>query len=395
MAEPHEYTLIAAPHSYFSGKLRAYLRFKCIPFKELLASAEVMESVVKAKTGVRYIPVVITPSGVALQDTTVIIDYFESFVEPKHSIYPSTPKQCIAAMLLELYGDEWLTIPAMHYRWSYADNLPFLCQEFGKTVAPNLSEAEQVQLGQRAMAYFRNLPSLLGISDEMIAPIEHWTYELLDQLECHFATYEYLFGSKPSIGDFGLFGPLYAHLYRDPHSGSILRHRAPNVCRWIERMNKPKPLCGEFLADDCIPSGIHCLFQRIFKELFPYLVETDKKLAVWLLNRQAGIDDLAPIPRSIGTVAFTLNSVKGQRAAITYSLWMLRRILEKFHCVTSSADTGSEMRCWLRAIGGSKENGCTWLDWKPLCHVERLNNRTVARLEHWSISDLLKPMAKI
>ena len=82
-----------------------------------------------------------------------------------------------------------------------------------------------------------------------------------------------------------------------------------------------------------------CLFQRIFKELFPYLVETDKKLAVWLLNRQAGIDDLAPvpldrfmhhilnilkIPRSIGTVAFTLNSVKGQRAAITYSLWMLR-----------------------------------------------------------------------
>merc|ERR1719230_121766 len=91
MAEPHEYTLIAAPHSYFSGKLRAYLRFKCIPFKELPASAEVMESVVKAKTGVRYIPVVITPSGVALQDTTVIIDYFESFVEPKHSIYPSTP----------------------------------------------------------------------------------------------------------------------------------------------------------------------------------------------------------------------------------------------------------------------------------------------------------------
>ena len=39
----------------------------------------------------------------------------------------------------------------------------------------------------------------------------------------------FLLGHRPSIGDFGLLAPIYAHLYRDPVPGFILR------TRWVYR----------------------------------------------------------------------------------------------------------------------------------------------------------------
>ena len=33
----------------------------------------------------------------------------------------------------------------------------------------------------------------------------------------------------------GMMGPFYAHLYRDPVPGKILKMRAPRVVEWIER----------------------------------------------------------------------------------------------------------------------------------------------------------------
>ena len=43
----------------------------------------------------------------------------------------------------------------------------------------------------------------------------------------------FLLGHRPSIGDFGLLAPIYAHLYRDPVPGFILRTRW--VYKWVYR----------------------------------------------------------------------------------------------------------------------------------------------------------------
>ena len=42
--------------------------------------------------------------------------------------------QELVSRLLELYADEWLVIPAMHYRWSYNDD--WIVEEFGRIAAP-------------------------------------------------------------------------------------------------------------------------------------------------------------------------------------------------------------------------------------------------------------------
>ncbi len=41
-------------------------------------------------------------------------------------------------MLLEVYGDEWLVMPAMHYRWGYKRyNLRFILGQFGDALKPH------------------------------------------------------------------------------------------------------------------------------------------------------------------------------------------------------------------------------------------------------------------
>ena len=56
------------------------------------------------RTGVRFIPIVITDDDQAIQDTTDIIDHFEARY-PEPTIYPSTPLQRLVALLLEVLTD--------------------------------------------------------------------------------------------------------------------------------------------------------------------------------------------------------------------------------------------------------------------------------------------------
>ena len=100
-----KYQLIGAEISYYTGKARAYLRYKGIPFEEVTASAEVFAKTILPKTGVRFIPVLITPEDEAVQDTTEIIDFLEARF-PQASVYPDTPLQRLVALLFEIYGDE-------------------------------------------------------------------------------------------------------------------------------------------------------------------------------------------------------------------------------------------------------------------------------------------------
>jgi hypothetical protein len=59
---------------------------------------------------------------------------------------------------------------------------------------------------------------------------------MLDLLEAHFRVQPYLLGERPTIGDFGLQGPLYGHLGRDPWPKREWIAPRPAVRDWIDRM---------------------------------------------------------------------------------------------------------------------------------------------------------------
>ena len=317
------YRLYGAEFSLYSGKARSYLRKKGINFEETTSTVDVYRKFIIPRTGVRYIPVVQTPDDQVIQDTTDIIDELERRF-PDHSVYPETPKQKLASLLLEVYADEWLVIPAMHYRWNYpATNADFIYREFGSMAVPRMPGFIQKIIGKKIGAKFKGFVPALGIVPENIDALEQSYVGLLGELQAHFEKHDFLFGSKPSIGDFGLIAPLYAHLFRDPAPGKLMRKKAPAVCDWVRRMNSDEAhlKSGEFLGDDQIPDTLLPVLSRMAREQLPVLQDTDRLLDQW----RADNPDTQEVERMIGMHEFTVEGVSAERAVIPYSLWMFQR----------------------------------------------------------------------
>ncbi|CAE8699113.1 unnamed protein product [Polarella glacialis] len=111
--------------SYFSGKVRGYLRYKArlcnIGFDEVVASPAVVAEVLLPSTGSSDVPQVQLPDGRMLQDSKELIDAVELLYTEAPVMPPlGCPRQRLACQLIELLGDEWLLVPAYHWRWAYS-----------------------------------------------------------------------------------------------------------------------------------------------------------------------------------------------------------------------------------------------------------------------------------
>ena len=342
---PH--ILFGAPLSLYSGKARAYLDWKGVAYEEVLSTPDVYRDVIVPNVGRPVIPVVRTESGEILQDTTRIIDHFEA-EEPYPSVYPDGPRQRLAALLLECFGDEWLVIPAMHYRWNY--NEEWVYGEFGMTALPGGTPEEQYAIGKERGAAFKGFCPALGINDTTIPAVEKSYEAFLRDFAAHLAHHPYLFGTRPSIGDYGLIGPLYAHLYRDPASGEIMERIAPPVADWVQRMvDVATPQTGAFLPGDAMPETLYPILRRMMDEQVPYLAEVAAMLGAWA-DQNADADTAAEPPRAIGMAGFTMEGVEGQRMATPFSLWMLQRALDWLASLAGAERDACE--AMLRAVGG-------------------------------------------
>jgi len=229
------YKLYGLDFSLFTGKTRSYLRKKGIPFEEISVRWGKIRNFIIERTGVELIPVVHTPDDKVIQDTTVIIDELETRF-PEHSVYPDTPRQKLVSLLLELYADEWLFIPAMHYRWYYEEeNYHYIYGKFGEIVWKNAPGPLRRLIGKKSASEFRGMLTGLGVTDSNYRAIETSYENFLADFNAHLETHSYELGSKPCIADFGFMAPLYAHLYLDPAPGRLMREKAPAVVRWIKR----------------------------------------------------------------------------------------------------------------------------------------------------------------
>jgi hypothetical protein len=175
---------------------------------------------------------------------------------------------------------------------------------------------------------FKGFVPMLGITPKSIPAIEQW-YEkdVLPSLNAHFAEHDYLLGSRPCVGDFGLMGPLYAHLYRDPASGKIMQKIAPNVVKWVERMNQENRPLGEWLPDDDIPETLLATLARQFKEFWPVQLISAEQTQAWIINNP----DKKELPRKVGEHTFSMGDVTERRATQSFSQWKLQRVLDLYH----------------------------------------------------------------
>ncbi len=320
------YTLYGAPLSLYTGKIRAYLIQKNIPFDEVFSSLRVYKKVIIPATGVRFIPVLQTPEGEFLQDTAVIIDHLEQNFTALPAM-PKTPTQQLVTRLFEIWADEWMLIPAMHYRWN-KDNFPFIFEEFGKVVLPWAPAFLRAFVGKRLAKRFRGFVSVLGITPKTIPAIEQWyEQDVLGHFDKHFSAHDFLLGGSPTLGDYCLMGPLYAHLYRDPVPGALMKSRAPNVAAWVERMNTRQSEYGELVPSDTIPDALLPHIERMFNEFWPVLTDTVLSLESWAQSNS----DKKHIPRTIGKTDFTIGDATDSRAILPFHQWKLQRVIDCYY----------------------------------------------------------------
>ena len=372
------YILYGSEVSLYTGKIRAYLNYKQLPFTEVLSTVSVYKKIIRPKTGVTFIPVVKTPSDEYLQDTARIIAYFEAQARANTqadtntnhlSVVPTTPAQHLVSELFALWGDEWLVIPAMHYRWN-KDNFPFIYEEFGQVVTPKAPKFVKAYFGKKLAKKFQGFVPLLGITKKSIPYIEDW-YEntVLHYLNEHFATHKYLLGDKPCTGDFGLLGPLYAHLYRDPAPKQLMDEIAPNVAAWVKRMNNPSaekhtsdaarndnnPASNPaFLENDEIPATLLPLLTNVFAQQWPVLKNTSEALSNWREKNASNENTARFIPRTIGQHTFKIGrgeaeNVEKQRFISSFHQYKLQRVLDVFNSIEQPSP---ELMSLLEEVGG-------------------------------------------
>lgn len=319
------YQFYAAEESYFSAKVRPFFRYKDVPYTEIAPTPEAYRDVIRARTGLAFIPIVITPEDTTLQDTSDILDELERrFPEP--ALYPPTPVQRLVAYIVELYADEFLILPALHYRWSFAESEAKARKDFAR------ASGDMITAGKFADRIKGALP-FVGVTPATIPTIEAHTRELLDILSAHFAGHDYLLGSRMSLADLALMGPLYAHLYLDAVPSRILKETAPRVCAWIERMNHPQPRSGKFLDDDELPATLMPLLQLIGQDAIPLLLDNVRAFEEWADSRPS---DVQEPPRGVGGHSSSLRGIEVQRMTSPYTLWMVHRPLDAYAALSAA-----------------------------------------------------------
>lgn len=134
------YRFIGAEMSPYSVKVRSYFRYKAIPHRWILRNAE-SQAEFEKHARIPVIPLVVTPAGVGIQDSTPIIDEVEK-LHPEPSVLPDDPVARFMSALIEEFGDEWGNKWMFHYRWAREVDQRASAGRIARMRAPRASEAE-------------------------------------------------------------------------------------------------------------------------------------------------------------------------------------------------------------------------------------------------------------
>jgi hypothetical protein len=236
----------------------------------------------------------------------------------------------------------------------------------------------------------------------------------LQLLEAHFGVHDYVLGGRPSLADFALLGPLYAHLYRDAVSGFALRTHFPLVCEWVERTNAEGCLNarsynqrlytlgrdgelvghpatsdgGEWLPDDAIPDTLLPLLSVFFDEMWPILRSSLEVLRAFISSdaHEPG----AELPGKTFTATpgfeehqsdegaltheFEIGGVRARRMVVPYQVWMLQRVADELRACTESSKGRASIATLLTPL----QDGASLLELEDLlagCRVRKAGGR--------------------
>lgn len=331
------------PVSPYTTKTRAYLHFKQIPFVDIIPSMLTLRFRIQKNVGAAIMPTLQLENGNWVQDSSDIIDTLEA-IHPTPSIHPDGFKQKWFSYLMELYADEWLPMAALHYRWNTPENKEFALKEFERYGLPFLPRVIARRLVLPVANKMQSYLPALGVTLQTIPELELATHDLIAHLNTHLTHYPFLLGERPCLGDFALFGPLWAHLYRDPGTPPLFDN-APQVRLWFDRLLDPCPFPGDFLSNDVLPKTLLPLMRPIFQDQIPWIQTVQNAIDRYCVDHPQA----SRVPRSLGSAEFTIGQAKETRKLRTFVQWKYQRVWEHFQSAPPAQQ--QEITALIQALG--------------------------------------------
>ena len=263
------YTIYGGLGSPYSMKMRAVLRYRRLP--HVWRQMETGDDAVFQHVRAPVIPVIRYPDGSWHNDSTPMIYELEKR-HAERSVVPPEPVQAFLAYLLEDFADEWGTKAMFHYRWFRERDQ----KQMSEWLAFDRLKGEGRDIILSAAAAFRarqvGRMALVGCTAENAPIIEASANRILALFEAHVTDEKYLFGSRPSLADFGWFGQL-SQLAVDPTPNDLMRADYPFTYRWLANLDDASGIDGEWRdASAPLPKAVTGLLALAGEIYFPFLI---------------------------------------------------------------------------------------------------------------------------
>lgn len=229
------YQLYGMTMSPYSMKMRSYLRYRHIPFQWI--SDARADAVARTKVETYMVPVMGFPGGSFMNDSTFLINTLEEKHQGRH-VDPEDEADAFLSFLLEDFADEFLVFPFVMRRWrgdaAKLQHSRWILYE----ALQGATHSDQFQAGSKMWAARQTklVEDCCGKTEEMWDMIDEGLLAFVDLMEKNVADGRFLFGTRPSRADFGIYGQL-SQLIIDSGSSEMMRKRADLTTRWCMVMD--------------------------------------------------------------------------------------------------------------------------------------------------------------
>lgn len=334
MSDTTPYRLYGALGSPYSMKIRAYLRYRRLPHLWLSGAKHQMEA--RPHVKVPVIPILQYPDGSWHNDSTPMIFDLETRLSPERSVIPTDEADAFLAFLLEDFGDEWLTKGMFHYRWFYERDQEQMSKylAFDSFTGGGLKAIEDFARNFRDRQVGRT--PLVGVTRENAPLIEASTKQICALFEAHVVNAHYLFGSRPSLAEFGLYGQM-SQWGVDPTVADMMRADYPFTYRWLEHVSDMSGVEGTWRnASDALPAIVPGLLDLVGKIYMPFLIANQKALEA---GKEHFSFEAMGMPYSQGTFKYQVKCLaelrKAYGALSAAAKSRVDPLLEQAHCLAA------------------------------------------------------------
>lgn len=238
------YRLLGGPGSPYSLKMRAVLRYRRLPHLWIVPRGYIGAEGELAEAGKGMIPVLQFPDGRYAADTTPLIYELERRHPGHRSVLPDDRAVAFLSHLIEDMGDEVLVHAMFDLRWNAPEDQTFCAtrQMYGWLGPADASNFDAIvkRFTRRQTRLREGL-----VKGDNHAGLMTFYEELLGVMEALVQETAYVFGGRPGLADFGLYGQL-SQCAIDPTASALMRARAPRTYQWTQSMDDACGVEGEW-----------------------------------------------------------------------------------------------------------------------------------------------------